>query len=272
MRGERNFWFRLGATVERLRQGVPAGRQAHAGREETDEAPRGRRSARARPGEAAPQVAPRRRAPVDPGRRPGWASLLREGLRDGTGGELGEFLASPLGGLTAAGSGTLALRSLQRWADRRRPSIGLLAAAAGAGIGAAVAREAITALLQRELPEDPAASLPEALLEGAGEGMLFAALVEPILRLPPVVQGALLGSASYATGPWGGMGVLLSPMAPYRSVPVLARLLDGEEGERRRERIFLAELGYGITLALLYRGIAGAVTSDRESDREWDEG
>jgi hypothetical protein len=248
MKGSASVWFRIGAALERARLALP-------GSDGEDSPPRkrkrssrvkalrkegreGRREARKGP---APRRTHRRRE-EDRG------SALLDALLHGEDGR-----PSPLAGLAAAGTGTVALRLAQRLAERRRPPVAALVAAAGAGAGAGLLRELVLAVAERETGELDE-SLVEAVLTGAGEGMAYAALVEPWLPDSPWVQGVLLGSAGYVAAPWGGVGGLLKPLAPQRSLPVLGRLL--ESPDEARDRSFLEHLGYGVTLALLYHLLA----------------
>lgn len=217
MKGDGSVWYRLGAALERARLALPGG-----GEEDRRGRPR-RRRRRARQG-----------------------SPLLELL----GGNSDRPF--PLAGLAAAGSGTVALRLARRWADSRRPSLAALLGAAGAGAGAALARELAVAVLEREarhVDDD----LMDAVLAGAGEGMIFAALVEPWLPDSPWIQGAVLGTAGYLAAPWGGVGGVLEPLAPQRSVPILGKLLEGTRKDR--ERPWLEHLAHGLALAFLYRAL-----------------
>jgi len=153
--------------------------------------------------------------------------------------------------LLASGAGAAGIRILRRLVERRRPGLGSLVLAGAAGAGAALLREVVVAALAHD-DEGVREELAEALLAGAGEGVLYGALLEPYLPDSSLLQGVAVGTAGYFTAPLGGLRGILRPLAPYGSVPVLGSLLSGEE----RERSLLEEVGYGVALAVLYRSMA----------------
>jgi hypothetical protein len=90
--------------------------------------------------------------------------------------------------------------------------------------------------------------LVDQLLAGAGKGVIYTAVLDPVLPGPPVVRGAMVGSAEYLAAPWGGLLRKLSRLSPVERLPVVGALLDAGEAE---EDPFLAHLLFGIALGLL---------------------
>jgi len=153
--------------------------------------------------------------------------------------------------LMASGAVALAAKALDAWRPRRKPGAGSFLKAGLAGAGAAVVVELVRPLLlgKAELPELNEASVNR-ILVGAGQGILYGAVVEPRLPGAPVLKGTLYASAEYALDPMGGMGRLLGPHAPLGRVPVVGHLLSELDGH---DRAYLEHLTFGVTLAMLYR-------------------
>ncbi|TVP53904.1 MAG: hypothetical protein EA351_14290 [Gemmatimonadales bacterium] len=156
---------------------------------------------------------------------------------DGTPFALNQALAAAL----TAAAGT----ALRRWAARRRPGAGRLLRGALAGAGAA----AITAGL-RALWGDRGDStdLADSLLLGAGKGVVYTAILDPVLPGPPALRGAITGLAEYMSAPWGGLMGPLSSLTPAQKLPLVGALL--EEGDREEDPL-LSYLIYGAALGLL---------------------
>lgn len=246
MKDTGDVWFRLGELIEQARGALP-GSEGSGGSLRR----RGRKAVSSLKKKA--RKSSKRSAPV---------SAIRA-LLDRDGDTLQGLLGSPLGGLAAAGTGTVGLRLAQRFTDQRRPPVAALIGAAAAGAAAGLLRELVlTALHQdEEALED---GLVEAVLSGAGEGLVYAAILEPFLPDSALVQGTVLGAAGYAAAPFGGVGGVLRPIAPHRSIPLVGRLLDG--AGHREDRSFVEHLGYGLTLAVLYRALARRSRSGTDDD------
>lgn len=147
------------------------------------------------------------------------------------------------------GAGTAITRLLSLWPGKRRPGLFSLGKAGAAGAAAAF----LTGLLRPILSTEEASSLEDdltdLLLSGAGRGLLFAAIVEPRIPGPGLLQGGVYGALEWALTPWGGLEKLAGPAAPQGKIPVLSVLLQGGEKEER----LLEHLVFGIVLALLYQ-------------------
>jgi hypothetical protein len=91
--------------------------------------------------------------------------------------------------------------------------------------------------------------LIDRLLAGAGRGFVYAAILDPLLPGPPIVRGALAGTADYLALPLGGLFSRLQSFSPIRRVPVISALFDTGEA---RDDSYLTFLAYGLVLGLLY--------------------
>ena len=87
------------------------------------------------------------------------------------------------------------------------------------------------------------------LLEGAGRGVLYAALLNPFLPGPPLLRGALAGSVDYLASPMGGLFSSLQHLSPIRRIPILSVLLETGDAEADPYLTFLL---HGTILGLLY--------------------
>jgi len=152
--------------------------------------------------------------------------------------------------LLVAGAGTLASRILKLWPGRRVPGVVSLTCAGISGVGAALLLELLRPLTDSEAPAAALdEELAEALLSGAGRGLLYGGVVEPRLPGPPILRGAVYGVTEYMVSPWGGLTRILGPASPHRRLPLVSDLVEpSEEGSRT----FVDHLLFGVTLALLY--------------------
>ena len=136
-----------------------------------------------------------------------------------------------------------------RLPSRRGPGFSRLLRAAGAGAGAALAREVLDALLHGELPT---LGLDDArigrLLSGVARGLVYGGVVDTRLPGPPLARGAVFGLAEYLLAPLGGATAVLGRRAPHRRIPGLAAILEGNEPG---ERDLIDHLVFGLVLALL---------------------
>lgn len=143
--------------------------------------------------------------------------------------------------LTAAGAS-----ALKKWVGSRRPRAGRLLRGAAAGVGAAGLLAAFRALSgdRRSAPGE----LVDELLSGAGKGIIYTAVLDPLLPGPPALRGALLGTAEYLSAPWGGLLRRMSDLSPVERIPIVGALLDAGDAE---DDPFVAYLIFGLALALL---------------------
>lgn len=151
--------------------------------------------------------------------------------------------------LLTLGAGTVLTRVLALWPGRRRPGLFRLLKAGAAGAAASFLSELARPLISGK-PSDGSLEeeLTDILLSGAGRGLLYAALIEPRVPRPPVLQGTTYGALEWALSPWGGLEELAGSAAPQHNVPVLSVLLKNRGGEEQ----FLEHLAFGLALALLY--------------------
>ena len=152
--------------------------------------------------------------------------------------------------LMSAGLILAAGKMLDAWRPRRKVGLSALLHAAAAGAGAALAIDLVRPLIAGR----PAAAVldgetAERLLAGAGQGLIYGAVVEPRLPGPPLLKGALFACAEYAADPTGGLTRLLGGHAPLRRLPVVGDLL---HGLHVHDRTYLEHLTFGIALAVLY--------------------
>jgi len=145
----------------------------------------------------------------------------------------------------------LATSAVVQWSAGRRPSFGRLVRGAAAGAGAAGVLYAARVFLERSEPEDddPVREISDEILAGAGRGVLYASLLDPLLPGPPVVRGALAGTVDYFTAPIGGLFSNLQPLSPVRRVPVISILLETGDAD---DDDYLRFLLHGIVLGILY--------------------
>lgn len=144
----------------------------------------------------------------------------------------------------------LAGRLLAAWRPRRRPGPIRLLRAAVAGGGAALLLDLVKPLL-RGRPELPVLDGDTAgrLLAGVGQGLVYGTVVEPRVPGPPLLKGAVFGSAEYAADPAGGLGHLLGSHTPQGRLPIVGHLLDEIDVH---DRAYLEHLVFGVALAALY--------------------
>ncbi len=206
---KQSFWYRLGYAFERTRQ-VPSSSQHKLS------SLRERRTSRSSDRK-------------DRATAPAWPAA-------------DELLAS---GLTAAAARIIgALRP-----RRKHGTLGLVRAGL-AGAGAAFLLELVRPLLEGR-PSLPSLDghLPERLLVGASQGLVYGAVVEPFLPGSPLVKGTIYGSAEFAVDPVGGLSRLLGSRTPVGRVPTLARVLEELDPH---DRGFLEHVTFATALALIY--------------------
>ena len=158
---------------------------------------------------------------------------------------------NPISGILAGATTAFVTSRLSNWTGSRRPRLQRLLRGAVAGAGAAGVLMAARVLIERKegTAVEDAAEVADELLAAAGRGVLYASLLDPYLPGPPVLRGALAGTAEYLTTPWGGIYSLLRPLSPIRKVPVISVLLETSEAE---DDPYVAFLLYGVMLGLFY--------------------
>jgi len=192
--------------------------------------------------------------------RAGYAlETLRKRLPDAPGEAASQEVSRPtprqdvslkvLDALMTVGAGSVLTRVLSVWPARRGPGLIRLfrggVAGAAAGFLAELLRPALTGKKAGAPLEE---ELTDILLAGAGRGLLYAALVEPRVPGPALVQGAAYGGLEYALSPWGGLGKLAGAKAPQSRIPALSVLLK----DRGADEQLVEHIAFGVALALLY--------------------
>lgn len=152
--------------------------------------------------------------------------------------------------LIVSGAVAVIAKALDIWRPRKKTGILRIIKAGAAGAGAALLTDLVRVVLSGRVEGSTLDNMTvERLLAGAGQGLVYGVVVEPRIPGPPLLKGALYGTAEYAVDPVGGMGRLLGPHAPIRRAPVVAQLLEGiDVGERG----YVEHVTFGIALALLY--------------------
>jgi hypothetical protein len=146
---------------------------------------------------------------------------------------------------------SLGVSLLKAWRPRHRPGVVDLLRGGASGAAAALLAEVLRPVVVGELAEEDAGDeeLVRAVMAGIGEGLVYAAAIEPRLPGPPSMRGAALGTASYLLAPLGGLARILRPLSPHRRMPVLGALV---EDDRSTTRPFVEALLLGIALAVFY--------------------
>ncbi|MFO8172876.1 MAG: hypothetical protein R6T96_01240 [Longimicrobiales bacterium] len=163
-------------------------------------------------------------------------------------GSLDEASRQLMEAVLTVGAGPFLTRLLSLWPGSRRPGIFRMGKAAAAGAAAAFLTGLIRPLLSPAEASFLEEELTDALLSGAGRGLLYAAVVEPRVPGPGLLRGSIYGALEWALIPWGGLERLAGPAAPQGKIPLLSVLLQGDEEEE-----LLQHLLFGMILALLYQ-------------------
>lgn len=163
-------------------------------------------------------------------------------VREAVGDELAEALASAVVGALTDGGGS---KTVKAWFRGRRPRSSriLKGALAGAAAGGVLT---LTRWVRGERPD--LGSVLDAVLGGTARGVVYTAVVDPLLPGPPVVKGALVGSAEYLASPWGGVLKALVDVSPVAKLPLVRQLMDAGDSE---EDPYVAYLLFGLALAIL---------------------
>jgi len=152
--------------------------------------------------------------------------------------------------LMAAGIAMVVDRALGGWGKRREPGFSNLVRAGAAGAAAALLVDLVRPLLHgnADLPVFDRATA-DRLLTGAGQGLVYGAVIEPRIPGPALLKGAMYGSAEYATDTIGGLSGLLESQTPQGRLPVVGDVLNGLD---RHDRDYLEHVVFGIAVALIY--------------------
>jgi hypothetical protein len=153
-----------------------------------------------------------------------------------------DFERAAITALTAAGAG-----ALRKWVGTHRPSAARLVRGAAAGAAAAGLLAVFRLVLGGRTTPDPR-TLVDDILSGAGKGVIYTAVLDPLLPGPPAFRGALVGTAEFLGAPYGGVLRRLSKLSPVERIPIVGALLDAGEAE---EDPFVAHLLFGVALGLL---------------------
>lgn len=216
MSSKNNIWFQIGHAVERARHGVPAKGTS--------------------------------------------VASLRDRLadrREERAAEKEDRLPVPSADdLMAAGVAMLVDRVLGSWGRRVEPGFTRLVRAAAAGAAAALVVDLVRPLLRGE-PGLPVLDRQTAdrMISGAGQGLVYGAVVEPRVPGPPLAKGAIFGSAEYMADPLGGVSGLLGRHAPQNRLPVVGDALQRLEDH---EQAWLEHVAFGIALAVIYESSASS--------------
>jgi hypothetical protein len=152
--------------------------------------------------------------------------------------------------LMTAGVAMIVDRVLGSWGRRAEPGFTRLLRAAASGAAAALIIDLVRPLLRGEpglpvLDRDTA----DRIIAGAGQGLVYGAVVEPRVPGPSLAKGVLFGSAEYMADPLGGVSGLLGQHAPQNRLPVVGDVLDRLEDH---EQAWLEHVAFGIALAVIY--------------------
>jgi hypothetical protein len=165
--------------------------------------------------------------------------------------------------LLASGAVALAGKLLGAWRPAGKVTFTRLLRAGLAGAGAALLVDLARPLVRgrAEVP-DMGSDTGARMLAGAGQGLLYGALVEPRVPGPALVKGAVFALADYMAHPAGGLSRLLGAHAPHARLPMVADLLDGLEPH---EQEYVEHLAFGIVLAVLC-GPSPSLDGSRDDD------
>lgn len=166
--------------------------------------------------------------------------------------------------LIASGVTALAGKVLSAWRPARKVTFTRLLRSGLAGAGAALLVELVKPLLtgRAELPELDE-RVGSRMLAGAGQGLLYGAVVEPRMPGPPLIKGAVFALAEYLAHPAGGLSHLLGAHAPQGRLPVVSDLLEDLTPE---DREYVEELAFGVALAVLCGSSADDGIEDDDAD------
>ncbi|MGY8799233.1 MAG: hypothetical protein ACKVG4_10665 [Longimicrobiales bacterium] len=152
--------------------------------------------------------------------------------------------------LITTGLSTVVAKALDGWKPRRVSGLSRMLRAGAAGAAAALFVEIVGPLLKGERSVGAIdRGTGEKMLVGAGQGLVYGAVVEPRVPGPALMKGALYGSAEYAVDPMGGLSQLLRGHSPQGKLPIVGALLDDLDPH---DRAYVEHVMFGIALAVLY--------------------
>lgn len=235
-----SVWYRIGYAFENARHGI-AGAAGASRRLPSPQELRERLEARG--GSSRHESSPR---------GSGGGASRRDRSPGGGRTDEGSAAEAALEVLLAGAAGSLLARLFNLWPGRGKAGPLAWARGAAAGAGATLVAELVRPVLggPGRLPVVLDDELADAVLAGAGRGLVYAAVLEPRLPGPTPLRGAAYGALEYAVSPWGGVGELLGPANPGRKIPVLGPLL--EEGGAEGEASLAEHVAFGVALALIY--------------------
>jgi hypothetical protein len=220
----KNLWYRLGYAFERARQGPPAAKLSLRGLAE-----RAKARTEGTNGLAERAADRKARKQSNSAAPPAWPTA-------------DDLITS---GITA-----VVAKALDGWKPRRESGLTRLLRAGAAGAAAALLVDVVGPLLRGERTVGSIdKKTGDKMLVGAGQGLVYGAVVEPRIPGPSLVKGALYGSAEYAVDPVGGLTHLLGAHAPQHRLPIVGALLDDLDPH---DRAYLEHVMFGIALAVLY--------------------
>jgi len=233
MSSEKSIWYRLGFALERSRSHSAASRLAGL-------AERGK-------GIASPA-----------------ADRATRTARTSRGTRGGRASRAPVEDVLASGATALVSRLLGMWRPARRPGPFRLIRAGAAGAAAALLVDVVRPMLggsaHLAAPDGDAA---ERAIAGAGQGLLYGAVIEPRIPGSALTKGVLYGSTEYLVDPVGGLRHLLGPHVSVGRIPLLRHLL---EDVRPHERPYLEHVTFAVALAVLYG--SSAVSNGMRDDAD----
>ena len=140
--------------------------------------------------------------------------------------------------------------ALDGWKPRRVSGLARMLRAGAAGAAAALFVEIVGPLLKGERFVGAIdRGTGEKMLVGAGQGLVYGAVIEPRVPGPALMKGALYGSAEYAVDPMGGLSHLLRGHSPQGKLPIVGALLDDLDPH---DRAYVEHVMFGIALAVIY--------------------
>lgn len=142
-------------------------------------------------------------------------------------------------------------RVLGSWSQHTEPDFTQLFRAAASGAAAAFIVDLLRPLLQGK-PGVPVVDREtvDHMIAGAGQGLVYGAVVEPRIPGPSIAKGIMFGVAEHIANPLGGVSKLLERHTPQSRIPMLSQVLETLEDH---EKLWLEQVAFGVALALIYQ-------------------